>query len=198
MEADEDILIDRARGADEDALRELLRLHGPGLRKVLAGRIPRRLSSLLSEEDILQETYTEVYLGIAGFVPSGSGAFGAWLRRLARNNLTDAIRLLDAEKRGGGKAPLSLAREESLESLYDQVLTGSGSTPSKHAMRNETLDLMQKAISGLPQVYRDVVQLYDLEHRSIAEVSEHLGRSQGATYLLRNRAHRRLAEILGS
>jgi DNA-directed RNA polymerase specialized sigma24 family protein len=43
-----------------------------------------------------------------------------------------------------------------------------------------------------------VIELYDLQERHIEEVAQSLGRSVGATYMLRTRAHRALAEALGS
>ena len=40
--------------------------------------------------------------------------------------------------------------------------------------------------------------MYDLMGKPVAEVAAALGRSEGAVYLLRVRAHRRLADILGA
>jgi DNA-directed RNA polymerase specialized sigma24 family protein len=39
--------------------------------------------------------------------------------------------------------------------------------------------------------------MYDLEGRSVQEVSASLHRTPGAVYMLRARAHRELAELLG-
>jgi DNA-directed RNA polymerase specialized sigma24 family protein len=40
--------------------------------------------------------------------------------------------------------------------------------------------------------------MYDLEGRPVQEVAQALGRSPGAVYMLRARAHRRLSEIMGT
>lgn len=193
---DEDRLVERARGGDEGALRELLLRVSPGVRRGIAGRIPKRWRAMLSEDDVLQQSFTEVFLEISNFVPTGPGAFSAWVKRLARNNLLDAIRALEAEKRGGGRTHRRLGEEDSKEQLFGQLMARSRSSPSRRAARNEAVCAMDKALRQLPSDYEKVVRLYDLESRGIEEVARVLERSPGAVYLLRNRALGRLAELL--
>jgi len=50
----------------------------------------------------------------------------------------------------------------------------------------------------LPPDYEKVVRLYDLQCKSAVEVAAELGRSEGAVYMLRARAHERLKQELGS
>ncbi|HEY3242379.1 MAG TPA: sigma-70 family RNA polymerase sigma factor, partial [Phycisphaerae bacterium] len=57
---------------------------------------------------------------------------------------------------------------------------------------------MAAAIGKLPADYAKVVRMYDLEGRSVAEVAAAVGRSEGAVYMLRSRAHDRLRELLAS
>lgn len=103
-QAESDILA-RTRAGDSDALTQLLQRHTPALAADLRARIPDRWRALLSIEDILHETFTDVFLSISSFVPRGDGTFSARLRKLAQNNLLEAIQALEAEKRGGGKRP---------------------------------------------------------------------------------------------
>jgi DNA-directed RNA polymerase specialized sigma24 family protein len=49
----------------------------------------------------MQQTYTDAILDIHQLLACTEEAFAAWLHTLARRNLFDAIRLLEAEKRGG-------------------------------------------------------------------------------------------------
>ncbi len=53
-------------------------------------------------------------------------------------------------------------------------------------------------MESLPSSYRQVIEIYDLEGRSIEEAASALKRSSGATYMLRARAHRLLCEIKGT
>jgi DNA-directed RNA polymerase specialized sigma24 family protein len=54
------------------------------------------------------------------------------------------------------------------------------------------------AIGKLPDVYRQVVEMYDLKGHSADEVATALGRTQGAMFMVRKRAHRLLAELMGA
>ena len=99
-DAEED-LADRAMLGDREALEELLELHGPVIRRGLVGAIDVRWRSLLSVDDVMQQTYLDAFLGIHRFVPRGVESFGAWLETLAKCNLLDAVRMLTADKRGG-------------------------------------------------------------------------------------------------
>ncbi len=183
---------------DERALTELLEKHGPAIRRRLAGAIPKRWQSLLSEDDVLQQTYVDAFRDIGRFVGDKGRAFEGWLHTLAKRNMLDAIKMLEADKRGGDRRRIEPgSRDESMAALYE-VLGGTISTPSRKAARQEAGDALKKALESLPTAYRQAIELYDLEGRPIEEVAAALERSCGAIYMLRSRAHRLLAEIMGS
>jgi RNA polymerase sigma-70 factor (ECF subfamily) len=190
---DEDALLQRARSGDTDALTTLLGRHAGDLHEVVRAGIPDRWRALVGAEDVLQETFTDAFVGIGAFEPCGEGALRAWLRTLARNNLRDALRCLQAEKRGG-KAPASML--DALSSLSDLLLADSRASPSRHAARAEEVAALRAAIEALPPVHRAVVERYDLRGDSVEALAEDLGRSVGAVYLVRNRALRRLREAM--
>lgn len=192
----DDDLLERARAGDDEALEALLRRAAPAILDAVRGRIPPRFRSSLSDEDVVQETFTDVFVDIAGFVPTGDGAFLAWVRTLARNNLRDAVRMLGAGKRGGDRIRVEPGSASSLQSLLAEVVARSRSTPSRKAIRDEEARSLESALGRLPESYRTVVRGYDLEGRSIEEMAGVLKRSPGAVYLLRNRALKRLAELL--
>jgi len=195
MADSEDELLDRASRGDRDALVQLFQHHGPRVRAALAGQIPRRFRSLLDEQDILQETYVDAFLGIGRFTPKGSAAFTSWLVKIAMNNVRDAIDGLEADRRRPPRGVKS--NDESLLDLLNLVST-TGTTPSRHAARNEAKAALAQAIGQLPKTYRLVVQTDDLQGRPAEEVSATLERSQGAMFMIRKRAHRLLAELMGS
>jgi RNA polymerase sigma factor (sigma-70 family) len=194
---DEELLA-RAQGGDHASVGELLERHGPAVRLSLASAIPKRFSSLVTLDDVLQQTYMDAFLDLAKFHSREGSAFGAWLTKLARRNLVDAMRMLRAEKRGGSRIRIEPdATGDTFVSLFDFV-GGISRTPSREAAISESRTAIQKAMPQLPTTYQDVIRLYDLEGRPIEEVAKHLGRSTGAVYMVRARAHDRLAELLGS
>lgn len=191
-------MMDRAAEGDKEALARLLEHHGPEVRQKVVGHIPQRWQALLSADDVMQETYIDAFLDVGQFEPRGDGSFVAWLLTLARRNLLDAVRMLDAEKRGGGRKQIAnTPGESSLLSAVEQ-LTGVVGTPSQHAARREAGVRLQAAIEQLPENYRTVVSLYDLEGRSVEDVAAVLERSPGAVFMLRARALRQIAGLLGA
>ncbi len=198
MAASDDDLLSRATQGDHDALVDLLEKHGASIRNGLSRKIPRRWRSLISEDDVMQQTFTDAFLDISQFVPQGEGSFAAWLATLANRNLLDSIRMLNADKRGGNRLRIEPASsDESFVMLYELVGAISA-TPSRNVAKMEAKAAIEQATQQLPETHRKVVEMYDLEGRPIGEVAKALQRSEGAVFMLRARAHRRLAEILGA
>ncbi len=160
--------------------------------------MPRRWQAVLSQDDVLQQMYTDAFLHIDKFEARNGASFAAWLCTIADHNLANAVQMLEAEKRGGNHHPVTLrSRDESLSQLYERVAS-TKSTPSRQLARDEQRRALEQAIAKLPQRYRQVVQLFDLEGRSAAEIAAQLGCSRGAVYMIRARALRFLGELLGS
>ncbi len=190
-------LVDRARAGDRVALGDLLQQHGPKIRRILRGAIPKRWQALLSIDDVLQQTYLDAFLDIGDFAGSRPEAFEGWLSTMARRNLHDAIRMLSAEKRGGDRTRLTQAMsDESFVSLFE-LTGGTQSSPSRTARKGEIRTFIQDALYRLPPDYRQAVVLFELEGLGAERVAEVLNRSTGAVYMLRARALDRLASILG-
>ena len=145
----------------------------------------------------MQATYMEAFLGITRFQPQERGSFTAWLARIAENNLLTAIKMLEAQKRPDPRRQVRPPPgDDSYVALLD-MLQGGSSTPSRSAARHEARIILERAVSQLPEAHQKVVQMYDLEGLSAAEVAAALRRSEGAVYMLRARAHERLRDMLG-
>lgn len=189
-------LIDRAVAGDQKALSDLLEMHGPSVRRTLTGRIDRRWQAVLSEDDVMQETYADAFLGVGHFRPQGEQAFLRWLTTLARNNLLDAVRSLQTAKNGGDR--VRLANPGGGTSHHDLLVTISASltTPSRKLGRKEDIELLERGLNQLPASYRDVVVLYDLKGLAAEDAAAQLGCSPGALYMRRSRAHAMLADLL--
>lgn len=193
--ADED-LIRAAVAGDADALSRLLARDGPAIERSLD--ISPIWRAVLEPADVMQVTYLEAFLRIADFDATRGNSFAAWLRRIAENNLKDAIRGLERQKQ---PQPRDRVRpphyEDSLLGLYD-LLGATSATPSRHVQRQEMCAELEQAIAALPERYADVIRLYDLEGLAIDEVAARTGRSPGAVHMLRARAHDRLRQHFGS
>ena len=188
--------IQRAVDGDRDALSELLKEHGPLVERML--KIDPIWQSMIEPSDVMQVTYTEAFLRISTFDPQRGTPFASWLKAIAENNLRDAVRGLSRKKQPPPRARVQPAGyEDSLVGLYNMLAAGSG-TPSAKVRNQELIRAVEQAIAELPERYSQVVRLYDIEGRTIDEVMKATSRSSGAVYMLRARAHQRLAELLGS
>jgi RNA polymerase sigma-70 factor (ECF subfamily) len=190
-------LLEKAIGGDQSALAELLTVIAPQIRARLAGKIADRWRSVLEEDDVLQVTYMECILQISRFKTGGIDAFLAWVTRIAENNLIDAVRGLEAAKRPDPGKRVQGPRSDSMASLVG-VLGATYTTPSRVAAREEADAFLKGAIAGLPRDYARVIQMYDLDGKPIEALAQELGRSPGAIYMLRARAHDRLKQAMGT
>lgn len=194
---DRPLLQDAVRG-DREALTVLLRKHAPAVRLSITGHIPAQWQSVLSEDDVMQQTFADAFIDITGFDPDGDGQFAGWLCKLAQCNLRDVIRMLGAVKRGGRKNRVEFdVANDGMLPLID-LLDASATSPSGGATREESKSLLEGAMAQLPPTYKRVVQQYDLEGRDIEAIARELDRSAGAVYMIRARAHDKLKDLLGA
>ena len=192
-----DELLSRAISGDRAAISALLQQCSSAARRDLSWAIDSKWRSVLDIDDVMQVTYLEAFLRIGQFRPTPNGTFEAWLRRIAQNNLRDAVKELGRQKRPQPGARIQApGGDDSYSSLFE-LLAGTAGTPSRHAARNERCAMLKAALNRLPPDYERVVRLYDLEGRPVGEVAAALGRSEGAVYMLRRRAHDCLRELLG-
>lgn len=145
----------------------------------------------------MQVTYLEVFLHQGKLDVDSDAAFEAWLRRIAMNNLRDAIKELSRQKRPHPKHRVQASGnpDESYVMLLDE-LSDSGDTPSRHIAREEIAQVLRGLVEQLPADYAKVIRQYDLEGTSIDAVARNLGRSPGAVHMLRARAHDRLRSLI--
>lgn len=193
----QDRLLDRAQAGDLDALVQLLEATAPSVRAILEPKIGRKHRAMLSIDDVMQVTYMEAISRIGGFSGGGSRGFLAWMIRIAENNLIDAVRGLEAAKRPNPSRRMeNRSHEDSMVAMVEAIGV-TVSTPSLAAHKGEVVSCIHQAVQKLPSDYCRVIMMYDLQGRSIEEVVQELGRSKGAIYMLRARAHEHLREVLG-
>lgn len=193
-----DDILQRANAGEKAAITELLRAVGPTVRSRIEPKIGNQWSGLIEADDVMQVSYLEAFLHAPNITIKDEVSFTAWLTRVAENNLRDAARAFDRAKRPDPRKRVTgPVNEDSYVGLVE-VLGVTTTTPSRAAARKEAVTIMDRVLSKLPADYAKIVRLYDLECRPIEEVSRELGRSTGACYMLRARAHDALREAMGT
>ncbi|MDX2117209.1 MAG: sigma-70 family RNA polymerase sigma factor [Planctomycetota bacterium] len=195
----EQLLVD-AKSGNMDALIALLEEIGPEIRRRIAPKLTSDLRINLDEDDVMQVTYMEAISRLDRFTSGGVGEFISWLTRLAQNNIIDAQRAMSAAKRPSSANRVGTNQHEGSQSMVAlvELLGVTSSTPSMHAAAGEAAMALERALATLPIDYQKCIRMYDLQNKTAAEVAAELGRSEGAVFMLRARAHDRLREAMGS
>ncbi len=191
-------LIDRAVEGDRAALERLMLDYYEVLARQIDQRMPPSLRSVLAPDDLVQMTYTQVFVNISCYERREEATFLSWLIAIAENRLRDCIRAQRRKKRGGGRTPISAAagdQESRAGNLLDAI-AGAGNTPSESLARREGMQAIQIAVAGLPDDYRQAVELRYFEGRSVEETAGVMGRTTGAVRGLLDRAKKELREAL--
>lgn len=136
-------------------------------------------------EDIAQEVFIKVYQNIGSF--SFRSSFRTWLYRVAMNTAIDFVR-----KR---KARPVIAIEELGEDIT-ALLKRPDSSAADRASDDRKLQLIRTLIDKLPDKYRNVVILRDIEGLSYQEIANVLKCSVGTVESRLFRARERLKELV--
>lgn len=188
----------QAVAGDEVALSELLEQFGLQVCGEIERKLGARWKGRIDPDDVMQVTYLEAFLRIQEFLPAGPASFLAWLRRIADNNLKDAMRDADRRMPVFSATPAGLPpADDSFVALVER-LGATSTTASRVVARHEMRQHLEAALQQLPQDYERVLRLCELEERSGLEAAAEMGRSHGAIKMLLARARERLSELLGS
>ncbi len=190
--------IERAVAGDMAALRALLERYGGQVAAEINAQIGRTWQSVVDAADVMQVSYIEAFLHIGTLTTREPAGFLAWLRRLAQNNLRDAVRDLERGKRPPPSRRVAEADPDASSMALIALLGVDSGTPSRAAAGAEARRMIEAALDKLPPDYGRVVRLYDLESQSIEAVAAAMQRSPGAIHMLRARAHDHLRTLLGS
>jgi len=136
-------------------------------------------------EDITQEVFLVLIHDGANF-DVARGSLNNFLLGVARNHV---LRRLQRER---FYAPMIETKEHGEHDLLPRELTSPGG-PLDDLARTETIESVRKAVLALPERYREVVVLCDLQEMSYAETAEILGCAVGT---VRSRLHRARALLI--
>ncbi len=185
-------LVSAAREGDTGAFEELVRMTQDRLYN-LAFRMTGRHEDA---EDALQEAYMRAHRSLATF--EGGCRFYTWVYRIAVNTCLSKGRKAGRKNEVEGlsiDAPRGGPDEGA--SLSANLPGSDDSAPDAAASRQEEAGRVQEAIGELPDDYRTVVVLRDIEGLSYDEVGEVTGLTRAAVKSRLHRARQRLAGMLG-
>jgi RNA polymerase sigma-70 factor (ECF subfamily) len=163
--SDDTALAQRVAQRDGRAFEALMRRHNR-----LLYRLARSILKDDAEaEDAVQEAYLAAYRNIAGF--RGDAKLATWLARIVMNEAYVRLRkrkravVISLEPDHAGENRETLLEEEAMAE-------DKAERPEAAAMRTELRRLLERRIDALPEQFRTVFILRDVEELSVEETAE--------------------------
>ena len=174
MTATDEELVQRVVAGDAGLFEILMRRHNQ--------RIYRAVRAVLrgdeETEDVMQQAYLNAYQALHQF--AGDAQFSTWLTRIAVNEALGRRRKrLRVEVQGKDDVDITLVES-------------SEPDPEQRASQTELREVMQREVEALPDTFRAVVMMRDVEGLSTAETAQCLGISDD---LVKQRLHRARAML---
>jgi RNA polymerase sigma-70 factor (ECF subfamily) len=196
--ADATELIHRARGGEGVALGRLLERYRNYLVVIAQVQIGRRLQGKFDAHDVVQEAFLRAHAKFGQFHGGTEPELAVWLRQILASRLANLIRHYYGTSGRDVRLERELVRElEESSRLLDRALVAPGSSPSERAGRREQAVVLADALDELPDHYRQVIVLHQVEDLSFPEVARRMGRTVDSVKNLWLRALAKLREILG-
>jgi len=175
-------LIGRLRAGDQTALESLMEQYASRVYRLAYG-ITRNAGDA---EEVVQDVFLTLFQKIHTF--EERAALGTWLYRVATNAAL--------MKRRGQRGDREVSLESQLPKFLDNgrragdqslLMADWSQNPEANLLSRETQMIVNQAIDALPEQYRAVLLLRDIEGLSNEEVAEALGESVAA---IKSRVHR--------
>jgi RNA polymerase sigma-70 factor (ECF subfamily) len=172
-------VVERVIGGETSLFEILMRRHNQ--------RVYRVARSVVRDEgeaeDVMQQAYINAFVHLKQF--ERRAQFSTWLTR---------ITLYEALARRRKKRPeesLSM-HDEDLHEAPKAQLSSAAASPERQAYGRELARLLEEAVDALPETYRAVFMLREIEGLSTAETAEGLGVGEEA---VKTRLHRAKAMV---
>ena len=173
-------LLSAAKLGNQESLLELVLQYQGVLAPFVASQMGQHLANLMSEDDILQETFVHALKCIQDFKGNNQVGFVAWLKAISVNRVRDAARKASSAKRGGGMHQVANFKQQAESRAFDliQELSGDSYTPSFFAARREAVNAVNAALVVLPEDQRQAIQLHCFDKLTLDETAEKMNRSR--------------------
>lgn len=181
----EEALVRRVQQGDDGAFDRLVELCAPRIIN-LAYRL---VGNMDDAQDLAQEALLRVYQALPRF--KGDAAFSTWLYRIVTNVCYDELKR--RRRRPDAFTDLQAPDEESVP-MEDTLV--SDADPAEMVLSLERQQRIQQAITELPDTYRMVVVLYDLQGLNYQQIADTLQQNIGTVKSRLNRGRCLLREKL--
>ena len=179
-------LVDRAKAGESEAMGRLYDAYVARLYRYCLTRVGDETEA----EDLTEEIFVKVLGAIDRFEwrPGAEGQripFGAWIFRIARNEVASFQRRAAARP-----------RRAEFSDLVAERLRDEGRGPQELTETKLTIEEVFRAVRELPEAQRDVILLRFASGLSVKETAEALGKHEPNVKVLQHKGVQRLRELL--
>ena len=171
-------LIARIAAGEKELFHELIRPY----ERMVYLTVFSMLKNEANAEDAAQEALINAYRHLDSF--RAEAKFSTWLTMIAINEGRKRLR----KAKGAAEQSIEEWQEEKEGDFTPAALTDWREIPLEALERKELREALQKAVAELPNIYRQVFTLRDLEEFNIAETAEALGLPAGVVKVRLHRA----------
>jgi len=181
------LLLARLRAGDGSAYDDLVRAYSPRMLAVTR----RILNSEEDAKDAVQDAFLSAFRGLATF--EGGALLSTWLHRIAVNAALMKLRTRRRKPERSIEPLLPVYQEDGhhAETFQDWNLP-----VDKAMMRAEDRAVVRQCIGELPENYRTVLILRDIEELDTEETAARLGLTPNAVKIRLHRARQALRTLL--
>jgi RNA polymerase sigma-70 factor (ECF subfamily) len=178
-------ILEKARAWTDEEVVERVKSGETALYEILMRRYNQRLYRVTvailrdgaEAEDVMQDAYVRAYTHLEQF--KGRAPFASWLTRIAVHEALARIR------QRGHYEPL----DETEGGEISMKTVDTTPDPEQNASQSETSGLLEAAVRGLPEAYRTVVMLRDVEEMSTKDAAEVLELTEENVKVRLHRGH---------
>jgi len=178
--------IRRTRAGDRESFGVLVDRYGARITRLVRGYVRNEQDV----QDVVQDSFVKAFSRLDRF--DGRSAFYTWLYRIAANTAMD-----HNKKWKRRPTPLTLSAPGEDEDRVGIAPPHRGPPPEAGAMQAEIREALDAALESLPDRYREVLVLRELEGLTYEEMATTLRLSRGTVESRLFRARERLRTRLG-
>ncbi len=183
---DDTTLVNQLQNGDEEAYERLVRTHIDRVYSVAS----RVLGNGSDAQDAAQEAFLAAWKGIRGF--DGRSTLSTWLHRIAVNT---SLAILRSKARKREITMTDIPAEQPNGTDRERLLEPEEAQPDP-VEQADTARLVWQAVDDLPEEYRLVLVMRDVEEMPSKEVASALGLSDATVRQRLHRARQTVAEKL--
>ncbi len=190
IRAEEQELIAEMKAGSEQAFALLIAQYSHPVYSLIA----RSLRDPADAADVTQEVFVKIFRNIASF--HGDASLRTWIYRIALHEASNQRRWWNRHKRQELTIDASQENEQGESFCLADALATSDASPFDCAVRSELKERIAAALQTLPEAFREVVVLREIEGFGYEEIAEMLQVNLGTVKSRLTRGRAALREAL--